>query len=52
VSEAELADLAVLLCRRALDDRVEPVRLLGVYASRLAAAPASDAAQQLRIPLS
>ncbi len=51
VSEAELADLAVLLCRRALDDRAEPVRLLGVYASKLAAVPAAEAAQQLRIPL-
>jgi hypothetical protein len=51
VSEAELADLAVLLCRRALDDRAEPVRLLGVYASKLAAVPPPEAAQQLRIPL-
>lgn len=50
VSEAELADLAVLLCRRALDARAEPVRLLGVYASKLAAVPA-EAAPQLRIPL-
>jgi DNA polymerase-4 len=47
-SGGELAALARLLLRRALDDRADPVRLLGVYVAGLERA---DAPGQLRLPL-
>jgi DNA polymerase-4 len=46
-SGEELEALVVVLLRRALDDRGDPVRLLGVYVSGLEAA---DAPGQLRLP--